>query len=620
MTHPKTAYILLSFLVLGVSFLFLCGNSREFPMDDAYIHAIYAKNLAAHHELAFNHGEFAGVGATSILWVVLLAGGCELGLDPLVFARALGILCFLVVTGCVYDLSRVLFHQVLRLSEPYAPLAASGLFGLSGNMIWFSLSGMETLLFLALGLIALCLYQRRRFASMSVALALLTLTRTEGVLLGATLTVLFCLRTQRIGDGQRFARFRPWIQRLFPEQARLWFRTASVDKAWARRRLDRSAQAARMQVALNTVLFACCVIPWFMFLFTSTGHALPTSFAGKKLSQMAAMNYFLSRGPFGGVLVHLKPLVFLTTWFFYVLLFVFGGVWMPGPDVALNQVSSDLHLAWLGVALFLIVFLPLLVLGVRKLVATLPGVVKEGVAAQAVVALFVWCLLHNLTYMLMFPSLGTTSRYQAINHLVLWLVLGVGVFTLKQPVRHGLTKFRLAGAAVLIFALGDAFYWRSVYHANVDHMVHARIAAAQFIDTHLPAGAIIAAHDIGAIKYYSNRTIVDLGGLVDAKFTEYQRRRALDRYLLNHHVDFLAIPGKHSTEKTPLYDFLAFLRLDKSPLYELHEIASFEIPHDEWALGNPPTGNYLPSVKIYKVDWTRRASYPGGEVDGDFGR
>lgn len=573
-------------------------------MDDAYIHAIYAENFARHHELAFNHGEFAGVGATSILWVLVLSAGCKLGLAPLLFSRILGILTFLVATQCVYKINKTLFTTVLRWEHAWAPFLATFFFACSGNMVWFCLSGMETMLFLSLGLVALVLYQGRQFVGMSIALALMTLTRTEGFLLAAILVTLYCLRTQRIGEGRFLAPVREWLQRMFPHHSRRWFPTAAIERAWARKRLDGNAKAARWRVAAYSTVFAGVVIPWFLFLFTSTGHALPTSFAGKKLSQMAATNYFISRGPGGSILVHLKPLIFLATWFFYTLLFVFGGVWLPGPTMTFHQVSDDLHLSFTGVAIFVMVLLPLLWIGVRQLLAALHLSIKESTVHQAVVALFVWFALHNIAYMVMFPSIGTTSRYQAVNHLIIWLVVTVGLYSLKDSGhRHAALAFRVSSMVVVFLSIAGLFFWRSVYHANLDHMVHSRIAAARYIDEHLPRNTVVAAHDIGAIKFYCNREVVDLGGLVDARFTDYQRRHALDEYLRQHHVQYLAIPGKHSTEKRPLYDFLAFLGLKKSSLYQLTEMASFENDHNLWALGNRPTGNYLPSVKIYAVRW-----------------
>ena len=66
----------------------------------------------------------------------------------------------------------------------------------------------------------------------------------------------------------------------------------------------------------------------------------------------------------------------------------------------------------------------------------------------------------------------------------------------------------------------------------------------------------------------------------------------------------MVLPGKHSTEEKPIYDFLEFLKLTNSTeKYRIKEIASFEIDFETWELGFEPTGNYLPSVKVYEIEW-----------------
>jgi hypothetical protein len=61
---------------------------RHAIMDDTFIHLQYARNLRAAGEIAFNHGE-PSLGATSPLWMLLLAGG---GAGPS-GARLLSVAC-----------------------------------------------------------------------------------------------------------------------------------------------------------------------------------------------------------------------------------------------------------------------------------------------------------------------------------------------------------------------------------------------------------------------------------------------------------------------------------------------------------------------------------------------
>ena len=62
----------------------------NFLGDDAFISFRYARHLFAGHGLTWNPGERVE-GYTNFLWVVLLAGGLGLGIDPETLSRALGI-------------------------------------------------------------------------------------------------------------------------------------------------------------------------------------------------------------------------------------------------------------------------------------------------------------------------------------------------------------------------------------------------------------------------------------------------------------------------------------------------------------------------------------------------
>ena len=75
---------------LCATVVFLLPNPELLPMDDSYIHVVYGENLASTGKLEFNVGEFAGIGSTSILWVLLIAGLVKVGLTGVVAVRILG--------------------------------------------------------------------------------------------------------------------------------------------------------------------------------------------------------------------------------------------------------------------------------------------------------------------------------------------------------------------------------------------------------------------------------------------------------------------------------------------------------------------------------------------------
>ncbi len=144
-------------------------------VDDAFISFRYARNLAEGHGLVFNAGERVE-GYTNFLWTLLLAGGAALGHD---LPRLSMALAAVAGVAAVVVLAR-LAHATLAESPDVAALPPL-LFAALGSQPRFVVSGMETLLFAALLLLALeRLLVARRPGAAGVAFALAAMTRPEG--------------------------------------------------------------------------------------------------------------------------------------------------------------------------------------------------------------------------------------------------------------------------------------------------------------------------------------------------------------------------------------------------------------------------------------------------------
>ncbi len=148
MKHPELKrYGLLAFITLLISgiYLFWCArvNGTGFPLDDAWIHQTFARNLAEDGQWAFVKGE-PSAGSTSPLWTLLISIGYLLHINPVLWTMSLGI-TGLIFTGVICDLMWRRF-QVLP-KNLFPPL-----FGLlivsEWHLIWAALSGMETILYI----------------------------------------------------------------------------------------------------------------------------------------------------------------------------------------------------------------------------------------------------------------------------------------------------------------------------------------------------------------------------------------------------------------------------------------------------------------------------------------
>ncbi|HJL31744.1 MAG TPA: hypothetical protein RMI62_21860, partial [Polyangiaceae bacterium LLY-WYZ-15_(1-7)] len=201
---------------LGALFL-LAGPyaATAFPLDDAYIHHVYAEGVAFGEGFAYNPGAPAN-GATSPLWVLLLAPlrllglrGAALVLPTKLLGLALGALLALVADHLAAALG----------ASPKARFAAGLLVAANPLVVYGAVSGMELPLASLLLLAALLALARRRLLAAGLALGAGILARPE-----LTLAWLFVAGL----EGRR---------RRAPPPTALWLPGALVWAVWMGRSL-----------------------------------------------------------------------------------------------------------------------------------------------------------------------------------------------------------------------------------------------------------------------------------------------------------------------------------------------------------------------------------------------
>ncbi len=551
--QPPTGLVmgLIGGLIAVEAVIFLFPTPMEFPMDDTYIHFVYADNLIAHGKLFFSAVTETGVGSTSLLWVYLLAGLKLLGVPFSISAKIMGVMGLMTVSMGLYALLRPVWKS------PFL-LLAMFLICISGNLLWLSLSGMETMLFFALGILALLAYQQKNWILLGILLGLMVLARPEGLILFAV--------------------------------------TAGID-VWIHRRLRRE---------LIRVVFLCTVIsaPWFSYLYLRTGYFLPSSAIGKQLTFFIGMDYVAGQNPYLAALLQLRHFIYPFTWLFYLLLFALGGKSLPPPFATNDTGFGVLSYApsWWAILGWLAIIFPLLFLASRELLTRktwLPFIKLIALDSNSIPLLIfaLWVLAHNLAYMVFMPVIGTGSRYGVMNHAALWILLALGASKfLERP-----TIVRCMTGGLIVIAFANMFYWNRVYDANIEHMQKVRIATADFLRDSIPADDLCAVFDIGAVRYFSQRPIVDIGGLIDPTEIQWFRDHRSDEYLVETGVTCLIIPGQSNAAGEGWINFLDLLGLNHTSYFKLEKIASFEMDSERWLLGYLPTGNQQKSVDIYRL-------------------
>ncbi|KPJ60783.1 MAG: hypothetical protein AMJ46_04750 [Latescibacteria bacterium DG_63] len=201
---------LLAIAALSVSSWFFLSMGKftdgalAMPLDDSYIYFQYARNISEGRFFHYSPADEPSTGATSLTYVLVLAGACLMGLqgDSLIlFAFVLGT-CFLFA-------SAVFTREILKpLSGELVSVGGALLFLLNGHVVWAYLSGMEVGLFATTILLTLLLFQRERqtgrFFGTSVAAALMGLSRPEGFFLAVPVAILVFLVPRERPRSQRF--------------------------------------------------------------------------------------------------------------------------------------------------------------------------------------------------------------------------------------------------------------------------------------------------------------------------------------------------------------------------------------------------------------------------------
>jgi hypothetical protein len=124
--------------VAGYLITSMCGYGAGYPLDDAWIHLTYARNLIMTGEWMFFPGILSG-GSTSPLWTVLLTPAFLLQIAPVLWTSILAILS---LSALGYLAKLFLEQQGINANTGW--LAAVVI--LEWHFVWAALSGMETLL------------------------------------------------------------------------------------------------------------------------------------------------------------------------------------------------------------------------------------------------------------------------------------------------------------------------------------------------------------------------------------------------------------------------------------------------------------------------------------------
>jgi len=460
----KMKYFLLSLFLTGLSlggYLLAADITYRlgFPLDDAWIHQTYARNLAETGEWAFIPG-VPSTGSTSPGWTFLLALGHLLRIPPLTWSNFIGWLIFI---GLVIAGATCYTRCIDRRDSSW--IWAGLILALEWHLVWAAGSGMETLIF------------------------------TLFVVVGMILT--FDLRLGR-GESKKFD-WKTWLGLGALTGGAIWVRPDGLTLlgvfglVWLTYPGDWRAKA--VSAGEFSAGFLLLFLPYLGFNYLLAGEIWPNTFYAKQaeytvLQQTPFWVRFLEQSflPFVGVEVVLLP----------------GFVWQIIQSV---RFSRWVQLVW-----------GIWILGYLGLYAwRLPVTYQHGRYVMPVIPIIILLGLPGI------DELGGRVSGSSAGRILM-------------------KSWKLTMAGVLV---GFWFLGARAYSVDVAIIESEMVEAARWIEANTESDALIAAHDIGALGYFSKRKLIDLAGLVSPEVIPIMRNEAaLKDYLDSRRADYLmTFPG-----------------------------------------------------------------------------
>ncbi len=445
------------------------AGASGFPLDDAWIHLQFARNLAEGAGFSFNPGASVA-GSTAPLWTLLLAAGAAAFSPSLGMAKAFGVAATL---GAAILTRRAALAWGARADV--ALVAAVALLW-TGPVAWGALSGMEVALAAFLVAAALLAHAHDRLLVSSACAALAVLARPEAVLLIPLLVLARRLTLRRaaafalvtVVTVAPAALFSLWtVGTLYPATAAAKVEGGLVGWLGGVNEPAALTWIWRPWTFLTGWIGWLTATHWLLPLALVPGLVLVWRRAGRALGAVALA---LLAHPFGMALlapyrgpafqegrysIHLLPLVMLT------LAVALGDRGRGGPPSETTLANTGSHER------------------PPRGDAVDPDNTgpRRGATAPPV------------------PQRNSWVRMVA----VVWL-----------------------GIAVVSLVPAATRYGWAVQNINA-----MQVHLGRWVDTNLPRTARIAANDIGAIAYFSRREVIDLMGLVTPEIIPFRRRGEL---------------------------------------------------------------------------------------------
>jgi len=453
-------------------------SSSGFPLDDAWIHAQFARNLATGHGFSYT-GDRWVPGSTAPLWTFLLALGYAVLPNIVIVAKTLGLL-LQAATG----LAAARLGE--WLTESTLVGFASGLIAAATPiLVWGGVSGMEVPLAACLVLIGIDQHLRAQAPSPDSSAASATgVPASWRASAGVFWLALACLA-------------RPECLTILA--------LAITDLAWRWIRRRDNARGLLWAFVATVIVLG----PWIAFNYATIGKPLPTTFYAKSGSGILRALEQRDLAMAQRDLLVFGPQALVN--FVSILSDQLGvAAWLiPAGLITCAFTRSRRH-----AALFLLVLLILAPFAMGLMAPQRLKLSNERYLPQLIVLGAV------------LAAVGTAPIVRALQRqrpaLVRYAALAIPVLLLWPIASRTL----------------DGTFW---FVRSVKNIQELHVALGEWIHWHIPPGAVVATNDVGAIAYFGRHPILDIEGLVSPEALDFRGTGRGLRVVETFHPDYLVI-------------------------------------------------------------------------------
>lgn len=136
----------------------------------------------------------------------------------------------------------------------------------------------------------------------------------------------------------------------------------------------------------------------------------------------------------------------------------------------------------------------------------------------------VWMLGYILLYVSRLPPYQH-GRYLMPAMGIFFLIGLMGFYEFLPSLRTYQTRLarQISLTAIVMFALAFSGYGAYIYGNDVSYIENQMVVSAKWAAKNIPPGALIAAHDIGALGFFDHHPIIDLAGLISPEVVPFIR-------------------------------------------------------------------------------------------------